>query len=451
MRDVTLEEHLSRPLLSDLTPTSIGLDFGTSNSAVTCVDATGTPRLANFDSAAGVASTFPSVLHFERELEDGVPSLRAYGGAEAIERYLSHDSPGRLMRSLKAYLADRNFDGTSVYGRHLTLVDLIAAFLKKLLEAATPSLGPIPSRVVVGRPVHFSNERSEAADTFAMTRLMQSVQACGFGQVIFEYEPVAAAYSYEQTLQQDELILVGDFGGGTSDFSILPVGPGARRDTSGGRTILGNDGVAIAGDAFDRQIVRHLVAPTLGFGTEYQAAPGKTLPIPNWPYASLEQWHSLSLLNRPKVLQMLERLRPLALDPVAIEAFSHFIRGDLGLRLHESVRALKIALSHEPVATFNFSCAPVTLARSVTRAEFEGWIQPELSAIGAAVDRLLTATGVRSGEIHHVFLTGGSAFVPAVRRLFAERFGAGKIAGGAEFTSVATGLALRAAREFNAD
>jgi hypothetical chaperone protein len=333
----------------------------------------------------------------------------------------------------------------------LTLVDLIAAFLKKLLEAATPSLGPIPSRVVVGRPVHFSNERSEAADTFAMTRLMQSVQACGFGQVIFEYEPVAAAYSYEQTLQQDELILVGDFGGGTSDFSILPVGPGARRDTSGGRTILGNDGVAIAGDAFDRQIVRHLVAPTLGFGTEYQAAPGKMLPIPNWPYASLEQWHSLSLLNRPKVLQMLERLRPLALDPVAIEAFSHFIRGDLGLRLHESVRALKIALSHEPVATFNFSCAPVTLARSVTRAEFEGWIQPELSAIGAAVDRLLTATGVRSGEIHHVFLTGGSAFVPAVRRLFAERFGAGKIAGGAEFTSVATGLALRAAREFNAD
>jgi hypothetical chaperone protein len=437
--------------MSDVSCSSVGLDFGTSNSAVTCVDEAGGPRLARFASAAGFTATFPSVLHFERELEGGVSSVHSYAGADAIERYLSSDSPGRLMRSLKAYLADRNFDGTSVYGRHMALTDLIAAFLKKLLDATTRSLGPIPSRVVVGRPVNFSNERSEASNAIATTRLLQSVQACGFEQVIFEYEPVAAAYSYEQTLRHDELILVGDFGGGTSDFSILPVGPGARHDTPGTRVIVGNDGVAIAGDAFDRQIVRHLVAPILGFGTEYQAAPDKTLPIPNWPYASLEQWHSLSLLNRPQVLQMLERLRPLALDPVSIDAFSHFIRADLGFQLHESVRALKIALSHEPVATFNFSCGPVAIERSVTRAEFEGWIRLELSAIAASVDRLLTATGVRSGEIDHVFLTGGSAFVPAVRHLFAERFGAEKIAGGGEFTSVATGLALRAAREFAKD
>ncbi len=431
-------------------PSSVGLDFGTSNSAVTCVDATGVPRLARFAGAAEVAATFPSLLYFERELERGVSSLRSFAGAEAIARYLSNDSPGRLMRSLKAYLADRHFNGTSVYGRHLGLADLIGAFLKKLLEAAAVSLGPIPSRVVVGRPVHFSNERTEAANAFALTQLLQSVQACGFEDVIFEYEPVAAAYSYEQALRQDELILVGDFGGGTSDFSILPVGPGAQRNTSGKRVILGSEGVAIAGDAFDRQIVRHLVAPALGFGTEYQASPDKRLPIPNWPYASLEQWHSLSLLNRPQVLQMLERLSSLALDPVGVAAFSHFIRSDLGLRLHESVRALKIALSRQPVATFEFDCGPVRIARNVTRGQFEEWIRPELSAIGASVDRLLAATGVRTGEINHVFLTGGSAFVPAVRELFAERFGAGKIAGGEEFTSVATGLALRAAHEFGA-
>ena len=435
--------------MSDDRPNSVGLDFGTSNSAVTCVDASGAPRLAEFAGTAGSTATFPSVLHFELEVMNGVSSLMCYAGVEAIEHYLSSESPGRLMRSLKAYLADRNFDGTSVYGRHLALEDLIAAFLKKLLEAATPSLGPIPPRVVVGRPVHFSNERTEAANSFALARLLESVQIAGFEQVVVEYEPVAAAYSYEHALRQDELILVGDFGGGTSDFSILPVGPGVRRETSGTRAILGNDGVAIAGDAFDRQIVRHLVAPSLGYGTEYQAAPGKTLPIPNWPYASLEQWHSLSLLNRPKVLEMLERLRPLALDSGGVEAFSDFIRADRGLQLHESVRALKIALSHEPIATFSFSCGPVTIERSVALTEFEEWIRAELSAIGAAVDRLLTATGVRSHEIDHVFLTGGSAFVPAVRRLFAERFGAGKIAGGGEFTSVATGLALRAAAEFS--
>jgi len=402
--------------------------------------------LARFSGPAGVTETFPSVLHFERELENGVPALRAYAGSAAIERYLSHDSPGRLMRSLKAYLADRTFEGTSLYGRYLTLADLIAAFLRKLLEAAATTLGPIPSHVVVGRPVNFSNERTEAANAFALGQLLKSVQAAGFEHVIFEFEPVAAAYSYERTLQRDELILVGDFGGGTSDFSILPVGPGAKRDNSGKRVILGNDGVAIAGDAFDRQIVRHLVAPALGFGTEYQAAPGKTLPIPNWPYAGLEQWHSLSLMNRPKVLQILERLRPLALDPASVDAFAHFVSADLGFQLHESVRALKIALSHESVATFEFDCGPATISRSVARAEFEGWIQPELAAIGASVDRLLATTGVRCDAIDHVFLTGGSAFVPAVRQLFADRFGVGKIAGGGEFTSVATGLALCAAR-----
>jgi len=434
--------------MAPATARSVGLDFGTSNSAVTCIDATGAPVLAQFPAAGGMTDTFPSVLHFERELENGVPTVHAFAGTEAIERYLSHDTPGRLMRSLKAYLADRHFDGTSVYGRHLSLGDLIAAFLKKLLGAAAQSLGPIPSRVVVGRPVHFSIERSEAANEFARGRLEQAVRASGFEDVLFEYEPVAAAYSYEQTVQRDELIMVGDFGGGTSDFSILPVGPGPRSRASESREILGNDGVAMAGDAFDRQIVRHLVAPALGFGSEYQAAPDKTLPIPNWPYAILEQWHSLSLINRPKVLQMLERLRPLALNPLAVDAFSYFIETDLGLRLHEAVRALKIALSRAPNATFLFSCGPVTIERSVARTEFEGWIRTELEAMGASVDRLIAATGVRTSQIDRVFLTGGSALVPAVRRLFETRFGAEKIAGGGEFTSVATGLALRAERDF---
>ncbi len=375
-----------------------------------------------------------------------MPTVHAYAGAEAIERYLSHDTPGRLMRSLKAYLADRNFDGTSVYGGHLALGDLISAFLKKLLGAAARSLGPIPSRVVVGRPVHFSIERTEAANEFALGRLLQAVRASGFEEVLFEYEPIAAAYSYEQTVQRDELILVGDFGGGTSDFSILPVGPGVR--TSGSREILGNDGVAMAGDAFDRQIVRHLVAPALGFGSEYQAAPDKRLPIPNWPYVSLEQWHSLSLINRPKVLQMLERLQPLALNRLAVEAFAYFIETDLGLRLHESVQSAEDRALTAPSATFTFACGPVTIERSVSRTDFESWIRDELNAMGASVDRLIATTGVRSADIDRVFLTGGTALVPAVRRLFEERFGAGKIAGGAEFTSVATGLALRAERDF---
>jgi hypothetical chaperone protein len=117
------------------------------------------------------------------------------------------------------------------------------------------------------------------------------------------------------------------------------------------------------------------VAPALGFGSEYQAAPDKTLPIPAWPYAILEQWHSLSLINRPNVLRIFERLYPLALDPIGVSAFAHFVRADLGLRLYESVKSLKVALSQAPVATFNFQCGPATINRDVSRADFESWIR----------------------------------------------------------------------------
>jgi hypothetical chaperone protein len=426
---------------------AIGVDFGTSNSAVTCLDSAGAPQLARFTSSSGESATFPSVLYFERELEHGAAAVHAHAGATAVERYLSKDSPGRLMRSLKAFLANKNFEGTSVYGKHLTLIDLIAVFLNKLLAESTTSLGPLPKRVVVGRPVNFSMERTGDTNELALTRLREAVEKCGFEQIEFEYEPIAAAYTYERQLQRDELILVGDFGGGTSDFSVLPVGPGPRSEP-GARTILGNDGVAVAGDAFDREIVKHLVAPALGFGSEYQAAPDKTLPIPNWPYAILEQWHSLSMINKPKVLQSFNRILPLALDPIGIEAFIHFVSADQGLQLYESVRSLKIALSQAPEATFTFHCEPATITRKVSRADFESWIEPELSAMGAAIDRVLAASGVQRDKIDRVFLTGGSAFVPAVRRLFADRFGADKIAGGGEFTSVATGLALRAGQVF---
>jgi hypothetical chaperone protein len=421
----------------------VGLDFGTTNSAVARVQ-DGHAVLAVFETLHGATSTFPSILHFERVRRESSTRTTSSAGPQGIERYLRAEEKGRLIQSLKAYLADRRFDGTTVFNRRYSLEDMIALILRHLLADAARSFGPMPGRVVVGRPVHFSNARHEADDEFARSRLLAAVTRCGFEEVVFEYEPVAAAYSYEQTLRRDELILIGDFGGGTSDFSVLHVGPDVRRRGRTKQDILGSDGVAVAGDAFDRQIIRNLVAPRLGMGSDYLSPPTKFLPVPSWPYERLERWHHLSFLNTAKNLEMLERVKKTAVIPERLEAFVHLIQGELGYQLHEAVRRAKFELSVQRETVFEFNCAPISISKKVLREELEEWIEPEVRLMAACVDRLLDATGVPPSDIDHVFLTGGSSFVPAVRRIFVDRFGLPKITGGEELTSVATGLALRA-------
>lgn len=429
---------------------ALGIDFGTTNSAV-AVMGDGVPTLATFATSTGGSDTFPSVLYFERiRLQAGARVL-SYAGPSAIDRYLDADDKGRFMQSLKALLGDRRFDGTTVVTRRYTLEQLIALILHHLLGAANDAVGPIPRRVVAGRPVHFSNPSSTDDDAFAVSRLLSAFRQCGFEEVVFEYEPVAAAYSYEQRLEHDEVILIGDFGGGTSDFSILRVGPGIRARGRTARDIIGSDGVAVAGDAFDRQIIRNLVAPRLGKGSEYLAGPDRFLPIPDWPYERLERWHRLSFLNNRKDLEMLERLQRNASIPERLEAFIHLVRAELGFQLHEAVRRTKFELSTADETVFTFECAPVTITRTVRREEFERWIDDELSMIAGCVDGLLQRSALDPADVDRVFLTGGSSFVPAVRRIFEDRFGASRITGGRELTSVATGLALRAAEEWPRD
>jgi hypothetical chaperone protein len=426
---------------------ALGVDFGTTNSAVARAG-DGTALLATFETSNGPTSTFPSILYFERRREETVIRLTSSAGPTAIERYLHAEEKGRLIQSLKAYLSDRRFDGTGVFSKRYTLEEMIALILQHLLAGAAESLGTLPRRVVAGRPVHFSNARDESDDEFAASRLRSSLEQCGFEEIVFEYEPVAAAYSYERSLTHDELILIGDFGGGTSDFSILHVGPGVRARGRTKKDIIGTDGVALAGDSFDRKIIRNLVAPRLGKGSEYLSPPDKFLPVPTWPYEHLERWHYLSFLNTGKNIEMLTRIRQNASIPERIEAFIHLIKGGFGYQLHEAVRRTKFALSIGTEALFEFKCDPIAMSKLVTREQFEAWISEELTMIAGCVDRLLNATGVSPRDIEHVFLTGGSSFVPAVRRIFIDRFGLPKISGGHELTSVATGLALRAAEEW---
>lgn len=425
----------------------IGLDFGTTNSAVAAVSG-GAPVLATYQTSAGPASTFPSILYFDRQREGAFTRVRAAAGAAAIERYLLAEQKGRLIQSLKTCVADTRFERWTIFGRAYDLEDLVALVIRQLLSQAGGGAGSPPGRVVVGQPVHFATSRDEADDEVGRRRLLAAVAQCGFEEVAFEYEPVAAAHSYSRSLARDELILIGDFGGGTSDFCVQRVGPSVHARGRRPEDILGVDGVAIAGDAFDRQLVRHLVAPALGMGSEYVSPPDKRLPVPAWPYERLERWHQVSFLDNHGDLTLLEQLRRRALRPQAVGALMHLIREGLGYLLHEAVRRTKFELSVREASDFAFDCGPVRIEKRVMRSDFETWIGAELAAIAACVDGVLTAAGVRAEEIDRVFLTGGSSFVPAVRRILADRFGASKITGGSELTSVATGLALLAAERW---
>ncbi len=293
--------------------------------------------------------------------------------------------------------------------------------------------------------MRFVGAETDEDSEYAVSRLRTAFEIAGYESVDFEMEPVGAAYHYESTLDHDELILIGDFGGGTSDFSLLVVGPGVRRRGRSARDFLGNSGVGIAGDAFDAKIVRNLVSPRLGAGSQARSL-NKVLPaVPNWVYFKLERWHHLSFLRTMPVLNMLRTTLATAFEPDQIEALIHLIEDDLGYHLHAAVQRVKCKLSQASEAEFCFVDGRMEIRATVTRHEFESWVSEEVAAIEGCIDGLLESSGVAPSDVDAVFLTGGSSFVPAVRRLFDVRFGADRVRSGNEFTSVARGLALKAA------
>ncbi|HTZ59713.1 MAG TPA: Hsp70 family protein [Acidobacteriaceae bacterium] len=425
-------------------PAAVGIDFGTTNSAVAFASGNSEVELAVFPTGAGETFSSRSLLYLQQIKHAGRNRTQAWTGPRAIEQYVAAESKGRLVQSLKSYLSDRALTGTAVFGRHYTLEDLISRMLVDLRRQAENQFHIPVSYAMVGRPVRFVGAENADDDAFALARLRQAFAEAGFERVDFEMEPVAAAYAYESTLDHDELILIGDFGGGTSDFSLLHVGPGVRKRGRTLEDLLGNSGVGLAGDAFDAKLVRKLVSPALGSESLARSF-NKLLPaVPAWIYANLERWHYLSFLRTSNVMEILKSARLRALEPEKIEGLITLIDEDLGYHLHQAVQRVKFALSHAEVADFHFRDGSMDVSIRVTREAFEGWIAEELTAIEQCVETLLETSGVSCRHVDRVFLTGGTSLVPAVRRIFEKRFGAERIRTGDEFISVARGLALRA-------
>lgn len=416
----------------------VGIDFGTTNSALAVADGDGPPELVG---------PLRSVLYYHPERRDPAGRLVPAVGPEATQAWTEGRGEGRLIQSVKSFLASRLFLSTSVFGTTVSIETLVAGVVEALRARAEASLGPLPDRAVVGRPVSFAGAAARADEELALRRLRAALAQAGFREVRFEYEPVAAAWDHERSLDADALVLIGDLGGGTSDFCLVRVGPDARRRRGEGDRragILAHDGVALAGDAFDGSMVRALVSPRLGRGEQFRSLFGRVLPVPGFLYAHLERWNHVSFLRSRRNLQLLHDLRRDALDPAPLEALLHLVREDLGFELYGAVQETKLALSEAPETGFAFTDGPIRIRERVARRAFEAWIAAELDAIATCVDGMLERCGVPPGDVERVFLTGGTSFVPAVRDLFRERFGAERIRTGDAFLSVARGLALRA-------
>ncbi len=411
----------------------MGIDFGTTNSAVAVADGNAAPRLLSFPTpGGGSASTWRSVLFMEPGEGRG-PEVSA--GAIAIGRYLESGGDGRFIQSAKSHLASRLFSKTSILGRNYGLEDLISTFFVQMREAVNFDLG---HRVVVGRPVQYWGAQGEEDDERAVARMRAGLASAGFTEVVLEHEPTAAAAKYGAGLQTEELVLIADFGGGTSDFCLLRLVPGQPITE-----ILATGGVGIGGDTFDGSVIDEVVAPLLGKGTNYSDIFGGAAEVPRSLFSNLRRWHHLAFLKSKKTMALLHRVQSGAEFPDRIARFIHVVENDLGLPLHQVVESSKVALSSKHETLLDFQDHPIAIRDTITRTAFEQWIRGDLEEVDAVVSEVLAKGGVTEEAVSQVFTTGGSSFVPALRQILAARF-PGRLRGGDELTSVALGLAERA-------
>jgi len=418
-----------------MTGLSIGIDFGTTNTVVALAGADGPAHLVRFPAPEQEVFAFRSALSFHAPPER--PSERTVeAGPWAIEAYVEDPLETRFIQSFKSFAASESFTETQIIGRRYQFEDLLSAFLLKLRDHAGADMADLPRRVIVGRPVTFAGGAPK--EELALQRYEAAFERLGFTEILYAYEPVGAAFFFARELTRDATVLVGDFGGGTSDFSIIRF---ARQDGEIVSTPLGRSGVGVAGDAFDYRIIDNLVSPQLGKGSSYRSF-GKTLPIPNRYYSTFARWDQLALMRASREMREIRKLVREAVEPEKIERLVETLDENYGYLLYRSVSRLKEALSSRDRAEFRFEAGSIAIGREVERAEFEGWIAPELTLIETAVDEALADAGLGADGVDRVFLTGGSSLVPAVRDIFHRRFPAEKIETGSELESIASGLAL---------
>jgi hypothetical chaperone protein len=420
--------------VSDL-PALYAIDFGTSNSLLAAASATRTFAPAPLDPSAPDPTILRSILCFPDA--GGV-----HVGSDAMREYVEHGGEARLLRSIKHHLGVRSFRGTILRGRLVAAEDLVAALLRQMRVRADAHFGVEVRRVLLGRPVHFDGDD----DTFAEERLRKAATLAGFEEVHFLPEPVAAARAFGAVAEHEEVALIGDFGGGTSDFTVLRIGPRPleRRD------VLAVGGVAVAGDALDASLMRSPVSRHFGGEVQYRMPFGKNvLRMPRGVMQYLCSPAHLSMLQRRDIATFLADVRQGSLtreDQHRIDQLTTLVDDTQGFHVFEAIERGKVALSSADRAEIRFSHPGIELRERVTRRGFEEGSTREVEQILGSLDATVASSGIAPAEIGVVCCTGGTARVPRIAAEIRRRFPAARLEQFKGFHSVVEGLA-RAGQE----
>lgn len=413
-----------------------GIDFGTSNSTIGVYDGA-KGYLLPFN---GENYSIPSVLLWLKH------NNRFLVGYDAMDEH-SEGEEGRFFRSLKRYLGEDEEISTLIGVRaskaqRYFLTDLISLILKFMRTHAQNHEQCEIDTLMLGRPVHY-NDDVDALDHQGQDRMVKAAKQAGFKHIEFLYEPVAAALAYENSLTKDENVLIGDIGGGTSDFSIVRVGPSHRSHDERKQDILGNAGVYVGGDTFDSRIMYEQITPYLGRGSQYHTGM-KMMEIPSSFFTTVSQWHLIHFLKDFKTLEQLKGFITFGNAPIELERLREVIEHDLGFDLFRVVEGLKINLTQQSEAMLhaNFFSTPFSLRES--REAFEAISQPVFFKIEKALNEVIAQSSLKQDQIDSVFLVGGSTLIPAVKAIFLKYFPENRISTQDVFTSVGYGLALGA-------
>jgi hypothetical chaperone protein len=418
-----------------------GIDFGTSNSLLAAGEPgkVHAPVPLDDDPEAAKRGGDPTIL---RSVLFFPTMKQCYFGARAIREFAHHDMEGRLIRSIKKFLPVRSFIGTFVEDRPLNLEDIIAIFLGELRRRANAHFGQNVDRCVLGRPARFADDAAD--DAFAQYRLEKAANKAGFKHVDFFAEPVAAAYGFRKLLKEPKVVLVGDFGGGTSDFSVIRLG----KDSHHTSEVMAIGGLSVAGDALDGAIMRHKIAPHFGADVSYKVPFGSNiLTMPRDLMTRLCSPADISLLRKRDTIEFFRNVRSWSLgdgDRSKMDQLFSLLENQQGFPIFEEIERTKRRLSESAKTQFNFEYPDIDVHQPVTRREFDAFTSDQVDAILGTLDRTIKDAGLTPGGIDIVCCTGGTAKVPAIYEGMVARFGREKVQHHNHHHSVVEGLAHRA-------
>ncbi|MDR3515097.1 MAG: Hsp70 family protein [Azospirillaceae bacterium] len=415
---------------------SCGLDFGTSNTTLGAVEADGQIALAALE---GDHTTLPSAVFFN--FEDGGAAV----GRAALTSYVA-GTEGRLMRSIKSALGTALInEETALQRSRISFRGIIARFLAETKQRAERQGAVSFERVVHGRPVHFVDGNPDG-DAAAEQALREIAHTIGFREISFQYEPIAAALDYEQRhVTAEEIALVADIGGGTSDFSIVRLGPARRERSDRGDDILANDGVRIGGTDFDRDLSLATVMPLLGYNSPMLRP---NLMAPGRYFSDLATWSLINFAYSPRIRAEVRQVRRESARPELIDRLLTVIEHRQGHQLAIEVERAKVTLSDRLETTLDLAAVDPDLVATVARAELEQATASLAQRIAERLRRCLHQAGLAPGDIDAVFLTGGSTLLPHVRRDLLRELPEARVVDGDKFGSVGLGLTLEARRRY---